>query len=243
MAETGSTDKLERATSRSLSRPSWARRAGLAALVALAMPFVLTLYYVLLPPPASSLMIQRLMTGEGIDYRWRPLRSISPELMRAVITAEDAQFCKHHGIDWGAVQQVVEEALEDERPLRGASTIAMQTAKNLFLWEGRSVVRKGLEMPLALWIDAVWSKRRLIEIYLNIAEWAPGVYGAEAAAQRHFGKSASRLSRREAALLAAVLPNPIKRQAGKPSTTVRRKASLIGRRVSAMGPLLDCVQP
>ena len=116
---------------------------------------------------------------------------------------------------------------DDEGPIRGASTISMQTAKNLFLWDGRTFLRKGLEMPLALWMDLVWSKRRMIEIYLNIVEWAPGVYGAEAAAQHHFRKSAAKLTKREAALLAAVLPNPIKRKAGKPSKRVSAIANRI----------------
>lgn len=223
---------------------SWARRICLFALAAMALPILLTLQYAVLPPPVSSLMIARFVQGEGIDYRWKPLRSISPELAKAVITSEDARFCEHEGIDWGAVQEMVEEAFDgDEQRIRGASTIAMQTAKNLFLWEGRSVVRKAFEAPLALWIDAVWSKRRVIEVYLNIAEWAPGTFGAEAAARRHFGKSASALTRREAALLASVLPNPIKRSASKPSRGVRRKASLIELRVKNMGPLLDCLKP
>jgi monofunctional biosynthetic peptidoglycan transglycosylase len=118
----------------------------------------------------------------------------------------------------------------------------MQTAKNLFLWEGRSVVRKLLEAPLALWIDSVWTKRRTIEVYLNIAEWGPGIYGAEAAARKHFGKSAAGLSRQEAALLAAVLPNPIKRSAGKPSRAMRRKAALLVRRMANMGSYFDCIK-
>jgi monofunctional biosynthetic peptidoglycan transglycosylase len=148
----------------------------------------------------------------------------------------------HQGIDWLAMQDVVGEVFdEEEKPIRGASTIAMQTVKNLFLWEGRSVMRKLLEAPLALWIDSVWTKRRVIEVYLNIAEWGPGIYGAEAAARKHFGKSAARLSRQEAALLAAVLPNPIKRSAGKPSRAMRRKAALVVERMAGMGNHLDCV--
>jgi monofunctional biosynthetic peptidoglycan transglycosylase len=238
------TDKPALATGRRFSAYFWAKRAGLFALAAMTLPILLTLQYAVLPPPVSSLMIARFMAGERIDYRWTPLRSISPELAKAVVTSEDARFCEHEGIDWGAVQEMVEEAFDgDEQRMRGASTIAMQTAKNLFLWEGRSVVRKALEAPLALWIDAVWSKRRLIEVYLNIAEWAPGTYGAEAAARAHFGKSASALTRGEAALLASVLPNPIKRSAAKPSRAVRRKAALIEQRMKAMGPLLDCLKP
>ena len=142
-----------------------------------------------------------------------------------------------------SVQGVVEDVFDDdEGPIRGASTISMQTAKNLFLWDGRSVLRKGLELPVALWMDLLWTKRRMIEVYLNIVEWGPGVYGAEAAAQKHFGKSAKQLNRREAALLAAVLPNPIKRRAGKPSRRVRSIADRIQLRMRAMGPYLTCLR-
>ena len=130
---------------------------------------------------------------------------------------------------------------DDEGPLRGASTISMQTAKNLFLWDGHSFVRKGLEIPLAYWMDFAWSKRRMIEVYLNIAEWAPGIYGAEAASQFHFKKPASKLNRHEAALLAAVLPNPIKRSAGKPSRGVARIAERIERRMAGIGPYVTCL--
>jgi monofunctional biosynthetic peptidoglycan transglycosylase len=187
-------------------------------------------------------MLWRLVQGHGLDYRWRALEDISPSLPQAVITAEDTRFCMHQGIDWLAMQDIVGEAFDDEeKPIRGASTIAMQTAKNLFLWEGRSVMRKLLEAPLALWIDSVWTKRRVIEVYLNVAEWGPGIYGAEAAARKHFGKSAARLSRQEAALLAAVLPNPIKRSAGKPSKAMRRKAALVVERMAGMGNHFDCI--
>ncbi len=117
---------------------------------------------------------------------------MSPHLPRAVISSEDARFCQHHGVDWIEFQDVIDEAFDDEEgPLRGASTIPMQTAKNLFLWDGRNIIRKGLEIPLAYWMDYVWPKRRMIEIYLNIVEWAPGVYGAEAASHYHFKKPAS----------------------------------------------------
>jgi monofunctional biosynthetic peptidoglycan transglycosylase len=214
-----------------------------ALLSLLALPIFLSLNYAVLPPPISALMIERLPMARSLDYRWTPLDQISPELAKAVVTAEDARFCQHQGVDWRAVQDVVEEAFDgDEQPIRGASTIAMQTVKNLFLWEGRSVIRKAVEIPLALWIDAIWSKKRNIEIYLNIVEWAPGIYGAEAAAQKHFGKSAKALSRHEAALLASVLPNPLKRRAGRPSPAVKRKAGVIERRVGQMGALLDCLR-
>jgi monofunctional biosynthetic peptidoglycan transglycosylase len=147
-------------------------------------------------------------------------------------------------VDWVEFQGVVDDVFDDdEGPIRGASTISMQTAKNLFLWDGRSFIRKGLEIPMAYWMDLVLSKRRMIEIYLNIVEWAPGVYGAEAASQFHFRKPASKLSKREAALLAAVLPNPIKRKAGKPSKRVSFIANRIMSRMNGMGSYLACLGP
>ncbi len=198
----------------------------------------------MVPPPVSNVMVLRVLTGNGLDKDWVGLDQMSPWLAKAVITSEDARFCEHYGVDWVEFQGVVEDAFDDdEGPIRGASTIPMQTAKNLFLWDGRFFLRKGLELPLALWMDLVWSKRRMIEIYLNIVEWAPGVYGAEAAAQHHFKKSAAKLSRREAALLAAVLPNPIKRKAGKPSKRVSAIASRIMIRMAGMGPYLACLAP
>lgn len=205
-------------------------------------PVVMTLVYSLLNPPVSNIMLLRAIKGNGIDKQWVSLDEISPWLPRAVITSEDARFCSHWGVDWQEFSGVVEDAMEaGEAPIRGASTIPMQTAKNLFLWDGRFAIRKLIELPEALWMDLVWSKRRMIEIYLNIVEWAPGVYGAEAAAQHHFKKSAKDLTKKEAALLAAVLPNPIKRQAGKPSKGVKFKANLILRRMGGMDPYLTCL--
>jgi len=222
----------------------YGRWIGYGVAVLVACPVVLTLLYIVVPPPVSNLMILRLFTGNGIDKQWVSLDQIAPALPRAVITSEDARFCEHHGVDWVEVQNVVDDAFDDdEGPLRGASTIPMQTAKNLFLWDGRFAIRKVLELPLALWMDLVWSKRRMIEIYLNIVEWAPGVYGAEAAAQHHFHKSAAKLSRKEAALLAAVLPNPIKRKASKPSKRVTLIANRILIRMGGMGPYLTCLGP
>jgi monofunctional glycosyltransferase len=206
------------------------------------IPIVLTLLYTVVPPPVSNLMLLRSLTGSGLKKDWVSLDEISPHLARAVITSEDARFCAHSGVDWTEMTLVFEDVFDDdEGSVRGASTISMQAAKNLFLWDGRSILRKGLEVPLAMWMDLVWSKKRMIEIYLNIVEWAPGVYGAEAAAQHHFKKSAKKLNRREAALLAAVLPNPIKRKAGKPSRRVLATASRIQGRVADTGPYLTCV--
>jgi monofunctional glycosyltransferase len=209
-----------------------------------AWPIVMTLVYTVVPPPFSNLMILRLFTGNGITKDWVSLDQMSPSLPRAVITSEDARFCEHHGVDWVEFQGVVDDVFDDdEGPIRGASTISMQTAKNMFLWDGRNVARKGLEIPMAYWMDFVWSKKRMIEIYLNIVEWAPGVYGAEAASQFHFHKPAAKLSRREAALLAAVLPNPIKRKAGKPSKRVNSVANRIMGRMNGMGGYLTCIDP
>lgn len=221
----------------------WLRRLGIAIAVFALWPIVMTLVYAVVPPPISNVMIGRWLAGADLTRKWVDLDQISPNLQKAVISSEDARFCEHHGVDWIEFQGVIDDALDDdEGPLRGASTISMQTAKNLFLWDGRSIIRKGLEIPLAYWMDLVWSKRRMIEVYLNIAEWGPGTYGAEAASQRHFKKPAAKLTRREAALLAAVLPNPIKRNAGKPSRGVARIAERIQRRMAGIEPYLTCLQ-
>ncbi|MBK1868308.1 monofunctional biosynthetic peptidoglycan transglycosylase [Aestuariivirga sp. YIM B02566] len=221
----------------------WPRRIATVAVIAALWPIVMTFVYAVVPPPASNLMITRLVNGNGITYDWVSLDEISPHLPRAVVSSEDARFCSHNGVDWIEFGDVLDEATDGdgEGPVRGASTISMQAAKNLFLWDGRSPVRKALELPLAYWMDLIWTKRRMIEIYLNIVEWAPGVYGAEAAAQYHFKKPAAKLSKREAALLAAVLPNPIKRNAGKPSKRVNRIAQRIMARMNMIGPYVTCL--
>ena len=147
---------------------------------------------------------------------------ISPHLMRAAVAAEDANFCLHWGFDMGAIRAAI-----DAGAARGGSTISQQTVKNAFLWHGRSWLRKGLEAVITPVVELIWSKRRVLEVYLNVAEFAPGVFGAEAAAMHHFGISASELSPRQAALLAAVLPNPAERNASAPSGAVNRRANSI----------------
>ncbi len=221
----------------------WPRRLATIAVFVALWPIVMTFVYAVLPPPASNLMITRLVNGNGISYDWVSLNDISPQLPLAVVSSEDARFCSHNGVDWIEFSDVLDEATDGdgEGPIRGASTLSMQTAKNLFLWDGRTPIRKVLELPLAYWMDLVWTKRRMIEVYLNIVEWAPGVYGAEAAARHHFRKSAAKLTKREAALLAAVLPNPIKRKAGKPSKRVSRIADRIMARMNIMGPYVTCL--
>lgn len=217
------------------------RRLILVALAFLVAPYVLILLYTpAFVHPISTLMLADIALLKGYDRRWVSLDDISPNLVRSVMMSEDGQFCRHGGVDWGEMKAVVEDAIQGETT-RGASTIPMQAAKNLFLSNGRSFIRKGLELPLAMTADFVWSKRRLMEIYLNIAEWGPGIYGAEAAARHHFGVSAADLSRKQAALLAAALPNPIERVAGKPGRGLQRIASVVERRARNSGDYITCI--
>ncbi|MCW5713385.1 MAG: monofunctional biosynthetic peptidoglycan transglycosylase [Bauldia sp.] len=185
--------------------------------------------------PVSTLMLWDRITGGEVDRRWVTLDEVSPTLVRAVVASEDNFFCRHHGVDWGEVREVLATGAD-----RGASTIAMQTARNLFLWQGRSFVRKGLEVPIALYADLVLGKRRMMEIYLNIAEWGPGIFGIEAAAQHHFGVSAVALTPRQAVLLAITLPGPLSRDPAAPSASMERVAAIIADRVAA-GPDVSCL--
>lgn len=191
-------------------------------------------------PPISMLMAARVFTLRPVERQYVPLARISPNLVRAVIAAEDGRFCAHYGVDWQSMRRVVTNVVGEEGGSTGGSTITMQTTKNLFLWMGFSYVRKPIEIPLALGLDALWSKRRMMENYLNIAEFGQGVFGAEAAAQHYFHKPARALTVREAALLAAVLPNPIRRQVHKPSAGVSRYATRIAQRMGAVES--DCVR-
>jgi len=197
------------------------------------------LYWVV--PPVSTLMLGRWMTLQPVGRDYVSLEEISPYLPLAVMTAEDSRFCEHGGVDWNALWQVVEAADEDG-PARGASTIPMQTAKNLFLWPSRSYIRKGMEIPVALYLDLIWSKHRMMEIYLNIAEWGEGVFGAEAAARKYFRKSAKNLTRQEAALLARALPNPLVRNPGRPAGRHRALAAQLARRMEVAAPYTECLK-
>jgi len=206
----------------------------LIALVGLLLPYLVTPFY-RVGHPVSTLMLWRQLTGAPMSRPWIDFDAISPYLPRSVVAAEDAKFCSHGGIDWDALREVVDDA-EDGEVTRGGSTITQQLAKNLFLWPGRSFVRKALELPLALWIDAVLPKQRILEIYLNIAELGPsGQFGAEAGAQFAFGHSAASLSAREAATLAAILPNPHRRSAKSPGPGVRRLAGTYTARAQSSG--------
>jgi monofunctional biosynthetic peptidoglycan transglycosylase len=184
--------------------------------------------------PPSTLALGRGILGQPVDQRWMPLGAISPELARAVIASEDQLFCQHRGVDFGALEKVLND---EDGPSRGASTITMQVVKNIYLWPGRSYVRKAIEVPMALVVDFLWPKRRVMEVYLNIAEWGDGVFGAEAAARRHFGKPASALTVAEAARLAAALPNPRVADPRYGNGASRR----IALRMSKLGDLADCV--
>ena len=189
--------------------------------------------------PVSTLMLGRMVRGEPVDRRWVPLSQVSRNLVAAVILSEDGQFCRHDGVDWSALREVVH--LGRGRPSRGASTITMQVAKNLFLWPGRSYTRKALEIPLALLLDAIWTKKRILEIYFNIAEWGDGLFGAEAAAQGDFRIPAADLSLKQASLLATALPNPILRRVDKPTRLHRALADRIGTMVPEAGSHLACL--
>jgi monofunctional biosynthetic peptidoglycan transglycosylase len=213
---------------------------AVAALVVL--PFVLVPVYGVVRP-VSTPMVADWLRGIKVTRDWRALDDISPNLQRAVITAEDSRFCEHGGVDWEALHQVIEQAGPDG-PARGASTIAMQTVKNLFLWQGAGYVRKPVEIVLALWADLVWSKRRELEIYLNIAQWGPGgVFGAEAGARRAFHHSAASLSRSQAARMAAALPNPVARDPRHPDAAGRHWAATVAARARRGGVDLDCLKP
>lgn len=207
------------------------------------LPLAWVAIYRFLPPPATPLMLIRASQGEGMSYRWRPLERISPALVQALVAAEDARFCQHQGFDFEAMEKAMESNEKRPDKVRGGSTISQQTAKNAFLWPRRSLVRKGVEAYFTGLIEALWGKRRIMEIYVNIAEWGPGVYGAQAASRKWFGKDADKLTRTEAARLAAILPSPRKWRAAKPGPYVKRRSRKIGAAVGTVRQdgLASCV--
>ena len=216
---------------------------ALAAVIRLVLLYVATVIALGLAyrvvTPVSTLMLGRWATLREAARTAVPLEAVAAAVPLAVVASEDARFCIHRGVDWGALREVVED---EEGPSRGASTVPMQVAKNLFLWPGRSYVRKALELPIALYLDLAWPKRRMMENYLNIAEWGEGVFGAEAAARRHFRKSAQALTRREAALLATALPNPLRRNPSRPSARHRALAERLLARMEATEPYATCLK-
>jgi monofunctional biosynthetic peptidoglycan transglycosylase len=213
-------------------------RAAVLALVLL--PYVMAPFYAF-GRPVSTVMLWRWITGAPVERIYAPLSRISHNLKLAVIIAEDDRFCSNYGVAFRALGHALAKS-DDIDEMRGFSTITQQVAKNLFLWSSRSYLRKALEIPLALWIDLVLSKRRILEIYLNIAEWGPdGQFGVEAGSRYAFGKSAHSLSRYRAALLAAVLPNPHDRNARRPGRDLRRLASLYVARAARAPDLTYCL--
>ncbi len=220
----------------------WLRRVLLFVVLLGLLPALLTLAY--LPPavhPLSTLMMKDIVTLKGYDRRWTPIDEIGDRLIHSVMMSEDGQFCSHDGVDLAEFKVLLEETLAGETT-RGGSTITMQTVKNLYLWHGRSYLRKAIELPYSIYLDIVMPKRRIMEIYLNIAEWGPGIYGAEAAAQYHFGKSSRELTSRQAALLAVTLPSPLTRTPGKPGSGLDRLARTIERRAGHAGGYNQCLR-
>jgi monofunctional biosynthetic peptidoglycan transglycosylase len=212
-----------------------------ALLILLLAPAALIGLYRFLPPPLTPLMMIRLAEGEGLRKDWVPLDQMAPVVPQAVIAAEDNLFCRHWGFDVGSLKGEIEDYMAG-RPARGASTMTMQTAKNLFLWPDRSMLRKAIEAWLTPQIELLWPKRRILEVYLNVVELGPGIYGVEAAAQAYFGKPAAALTSREAALLAAVLPNPRQWSPATPTRYLNSRAQTIRTRIGQLGPLLDCAR-
>jgi monofunctional glycosyltransferase len=212
-----------------------------AALILVLLPYALAPVYRAVDPP-STLMLWRFLHGAPVVRAWMPIDRISPSLIRATIVAEDDRFCRNRGINYGALRAAIRAELNGARRVRGGSGLTQQLAKNLFLWPGRSYLRKALEIPLALWIDLVVSKRRQLELYLNVVEWGPmGEFGAEAAARRAFEKPAAALSVEEAAMLAATLPNPRRRDGRHPSPALRRLAAVIAARARRAGDIDRCI--
>ena len=213
--------------------------------LAMLLPYALTVVYRFVDP-VSTLMIKRWLTGARVERSFVPLERIAPVLPLTVMSSEDARFCTHNGVDWRELQGAIGDAIEDGDDLkeaRGGSTITQQTAKNLFLWPGRSLIRKALELPLALWIDLVLPKRRVMELYLNIAEGGPnGQVGIEAGSRYAFDKPASALNPSEAALMASILPNPIRRSAKKPGPGVRRLSATYRARAASAPELDACIK-
>ena len=224
----------------------WLRRmfriAFMLLILAITVPPALVLVYRDFAPPGTLLMVFRMFEGEGIRKEWKPLEKISRHMPAAVIVMEDNLFCEHDGFDWAAIFEAAADQVRGEGALRGGSTISQQTSKNVFLWPGRTFVRKGLEVPFTYMIEWAWGKRRIMEVYLNVIEWGPGIYGVEAASRHYFGKSAGRLTRREAALLAAILPNPRRWSAANPTPYIKRRANMAQARMRDLGLLAACAR-
>ena len=219
-------------------RPSRLRRLlALLLILIIAGPPLQVVILRIVPPLFTELMVQRLIQGYGWDYQWRPLSQISPDMVQAAVASEDARFCSHHGFDFQAMEAALRH--NERRPngkVKGGSTISQQTAKNVFLWPGRSYVRKGIEAWYTVLIEALWGKRRIMEVYLNVVEFGPGVYGSQAASQHFFHEDASQLSPAQAAHLISVLPDPLKWRVAAPGAYVARRSRRID---GAIGTVRD----
>jgi monofunctional biosynthetic peptidoglycan transglycosylase len=218
-------------------RGGFIRVAGRIVLILVAIPLVLTPIYIFVPPVSTLMIYDRFVDGP-IERQWVPFDAIAPSLIASAVMSEDQKFCSHWGVDWAELNKVLDDL--DEAP-RGASTITMQTVKNLFLWKSRSYVRKAIEIPLAFYANAVLGKRRQMEIYLNIVEFGPGIFGAEAAARHYFGRSAGQLSVTQSALLVAALPNPAARDPAHPGPRMRARAQRIASQARIAGAYIDCL--
>ena len=212
----------------------WLRRLAFALLLWIILTSICVLALRFIAPPTSAFMFAHRLASGPVHYQFVSRAQLSPALPIALVAAEDQKFPVHHGFDVQAIENAMDDADEGAR-LRGASTITQQTAKNLFLWGGRSFVRKGLEAYFTVLLELFWSKSRILEVYANTAEFGDGVYGAEAAARTYFGKPARELDERESALLAAVLPNPKKFSPVQPSPYVVRRAEWIERQARQLG--------
>ena len=230
-----------------MTKPTFARRA-LRWLISAVMIFVVGSVvwvgiYRLLPPPITVTMIVNAVDGRGINKDWMAIEDMSPNMARAAIAGEDGNFCKHNGFDFKAIQKAMESNFKGVRKIRGGSTISQQTAKNVFLWQNGGYFRKALEAWFTVLIETLWTKKRIMEVYLNVAETGIGTYGANAGAIRYFRHDASRLTRAEAARIAAVLPLPKKREAVAPTGFTRRYGNMISRRIGQVRSygLDDCL--
>ena len=255
MASQAKSKPRSQAQSRSAARPrSRARRSGgpvrrilrflliFILIFGLIGPVAVVTVYRFVPPPMTFLMVQRMFEGKGFDRRWVPLDEISPRLVGAVIASEDSGFCRHRGFDVAAIRKAFAHNANSTK-IRGGSTISQQTAKNVFLWPRRDYLRKGLEAYFTVLIELIWGKPRIMEVYLNSIEWGPGVYGAEAAAQRNFGVSAAKLTPAQAARLAVIVPKPLSWKADRPGRYVRKRSGTIAARAGVVRRqgLADCV--
>lgn len=213
----------------------WTWRIGLVFLI---LTNLWVLAYRWINPPITYLMVSKYMDDEredaSINYNWEDIENISPHLQLAVICSEDQKFVKHNGISWTAIEKAMEDKKKGKK-LRGASTITQQVAKNAFLWPGRSWIRKGFEFYFTMLIELYWPKKRILEVYLNIIELGPGVYGAQAAAEQYFKRDASDLSKNQSALMAVVLPNPIKMSLAKPSSYMRKRRGWVTNQMRLFG--------